>query len=211
MKTNFKLSYLLLPLAGLVALPATAVYAGPNVSVSLGFKLPHGFVDVSVGRDHYYENRGVFYRRGNHGLVRVRAPHGAVVRRLPPYYTRIYVGGVIYYRANDIYYAPASDGYMVVDPPRKVVEAAPVAPAPKEEGQSVWVGKQEYIFQDGQFFSKTADGLVWEEAPLGGITKSLPDDAKSIWYQQVEYYEVDGIYFKKTPEGYKVVMAPWKG
>jgi hypothetical protein len=178
-----------------------------HVGVSVGFELPHGYAEVRVGRDHYYEHRGVFYQRGPRGYYVVRAPRGAIVRALPAYYTRIYVGNVLYYRYGDVYYQQARDGYVVVDPP-SVPSLPPVRPV--EDYQKVYVGSAEYLFKNGQFFMKTPDGLVWTKAPVGALTPDLPPDAKSVWYQDIEYFDCGDVYFRKTPEGYKVVDAPWK-
>ncbi len=198
----------------LAGLAATALFAAPSlraadvrVGVSLGLELPRGYAEIRVGRDHYYEHRGVFYQHGPRGYFVVRAPRGAIVRELPPYYTRIYVGNVLYYRFGDVYYQPVRDGYVVVDAPPM---ATPPPIRPVEDYQSVYVGQAEYLFKNGQFFIKTPDGMVWVKAPIGAVTVNLPPDAKSVWYQEVEYFDCDDVYFRKTPEGYKVIDAPWK-
>jgi hypothetical protein len=177
----------------------------PSVSISLG--LPDGYVSLSVGNDRFYEYRGTFYRPGPGGYVVTRAPRGAILPTLPPGCVRIYTGNVLYFRFGDVYYRQAPAGYVIVDAP--VIEKQPPVSV-AESYQSVWIGDVEYQFKDGQFFRRTADGLVWTPAPLGAVTKTLPSDAKSIWYQDVEYFESDSIYFRKTPDGYKVVTAPWK-
>ncbi len=195
-------------LAGLAGFLAVAqANAEVHVGVSLGVALPRGYAEVRVGRDRYYTQRGVFYRRGPHGYVVVRAPRGAILRTLPPHYTRIYVGSNIYYRYGDVYYQPVPNGYVVVDAPP--AQAVP-PPTPADDYQSVWVGKQEYLFKDGQFFTKTPDGMVWVAAPLGAVTRTLPSDARSVWYEKQEFFESDEVYFQKTPDGYEVVAAPWK-
>jgi hypothetical protein len=202
------LNLLLAAVVGVAAITTAELRADPRVGVdvAIGVPLSHGFLDVVVGREHYYSYRGTFYRRGPHGLVVVRAPRGIVVGELPPHCARIYVGRVVYYRYGDVYYQQVPHGYMVVEAP--TVEHAP--PPPAEEYQSVWVGPNEFLFKDGQFFQKTPEGMVWVAAPLGAVTKSLPTDATSVWYQDNEYFEVDNVYFHKTPEGYKVVPQPWK-
>ena len=200
-----------LVLAGLFAafLAVPAARADVRVGVSLGFELPHGYAEVRVGHDSYYHSRGVFYRRGPRGYYVVPAPRGAFIRVLPPYCTRIYVGPSLYYRYGDVYYQPMRDGYVVVE--RPVVETQSLPPVkPAEEYQSVWVEKNEYLFKNGQFFTKTPDGMVWVPAPVGAITRDLPTDAQSVWYQGVEYYDSDDVYFRKTPDGYQVVSQPWK-
>lgn len=199
--------------------------ADTHFGVSVGVRFPAGGYDVVVGADRYYFHRGTFYRPGPRGLVVVRAPRGAIVRALPPYYSRVYVGDVVYFRCGDVYYRQAPAGFVVVEPPVVVapppvvvassatVGAAPVAPAaPRVDSdyQSIWVNGKEYLFRDGQFFFRTQDGLTWTEAPLGAVTPNLPVDAKSVWYQDIEYFESDDVYFRKTPDGYRVVPAPWK-
>jgi hypothetical protein len=197
--------FAVLAVASLFAAPV--LRADVRVGVSVGVALPHGYAEVRVGPNHYYEHRGVFYQHGPRGYVVVGAPRGAVLRTLPPHCSRIYVGTSVYYRYGGVYYQSVRDGYVVVEQPK--AESLP-PPRPAEDYQSVWVGQSEYLFKDGQFFSKTPDGMVWVEAPLGALTKTLPSDAQSVWYQGVEYFDSDEVYFRKTPDGYQVVTAPWK-
>ncbi len=178
-----------------------------DVGVSVGIPLPRGYVDVTVGREHFYVHRGVFYRRARHGFVVVRAPRGAVLRVLPPRCERIHVNNVVYFRFGDVYYRAVPHGYIVVDPPATMV--VPPAP-PADEYQSVWVGRAEYLFKDGQFFRKTPEGLVWTEAPMGAVTRTLPSDATRVWYRDVEYFDCDDVYFRRVAEGYRVVPVPWR-
>ena len=200
-------SLLLLSLTSGSFLAVPSVRAEVHVGVSVGIPLPRGYAEVRVGHDRYYTHRGVFYQNGPRGYVVVRAPRGVVVHSLPTHYTRIYVGSTLYYRYGDVYYQPVSGGFVVVDAP--AAQTLP-PPRPVEDYQSVWVGKQEYLFRDGQFFNKTVDGMVWVPAPMGAITRDLPNDARSVWFQNEEYFESDEIYFHKTPAGYEVVPAPWK-
>lgn len=204
--------------AAWAAFPATAAAdTRVNVGVSVGAPVPHGYTRVHVGRDPYYYHRGMFYRPGPRGYYVVRAPRGAVIRHLPPHYSRVYYGSTVYYRYGDVYYRDYPGGYVVVDEPSRSVvttttpSSATVVSAPENSYQELWVGETQYQFKDGQFFTKTADGLVWAPAPLGAVVKSLPADARSVWYQEIEYFECEDVYFRKTPEGYKVVEAPWKG
>ncbi len=199
----------LVTMVGAAVLTGSKLRADSHVDLvlSVGVPLPHGYVDVVVGRDHFYTHRGVFYRRGPRGFVVVGAPRGAIIRALPPHCARVYVNNVVYFRFGDVYYQAVPQGYVVVAPPTAVA-LPPPPPAP--EYQSVWVGNTEYLFKDGQFFRRTQDGVVWTEAPIGAVTPTLPADATSVWYQDNEYFECDDVYFRKTPEGYKVVPKPWK-
>jgi Family of unknown function (DUF6515) len=202
-------AWLLASLVGVGGIGTASLHAERHVDIglSVGVPLPHGYLDVVVGHEHYYSYRGTFYRRGPRGFVVVRAPRGAMLRELPPHCARIYVGRVVYYRFGDVYYQAVPQGYVVVDAPA-AVRVPPPPPAP--DYQAVWVGNTEYLFKDGQFFLKTPDGLVWTQAPLGAVTKTLPADATSIWYEDNEYFECGDVYFRKSPEGYRVVAAPWK-
>ena len=54
-------------------------------------------------------------------------PIGLIVPFLPPFYSTIWVGGVPYYYANEVYYAHRGNGYIVVEPPKEEVSEAPPA------------------------------------------------------------------------------------
>jgi hypothetical protein len=186
---------------------------------------------VRFGNDNYYTHRGLFYRPGPGGYVVVRPPAGIIVPSLPIGFARIYFNNVLYFRFNDIYYRPTTGGYIVVQTPTVVVTPPPVTvvttqpavvatttPAPvvaepvaagDSDYQSFYVDGIQYHFKNGQFFKKSADGLIWVEPPMGAIIQKLPADATSVWYQDIEYFDCDSVYFRKTPDGYKVVDAPW--
>jgi hypothetical protein len=178
-----------------------------DVGLSVGIPLPHGYLDVVVGREHYYHYRGTFYRPGPHGrLMVVRAPYGAVIRELPPRCVRFQVGRAVYFRYGDIYYQPVPAGFLVVGAP--VGRGVP-PPPPAPEFLSVWAGPNECLFRDGQFFQRTPEGLVWMEVPYGAISRGLPAEVTPVWYQDIEYFQSDNVFFRKTPEGYRVVPAPF--
>jgi hypothetical protein len=91
-------------------------------------------VDVLPGRRHiiHYHDRdyfyisGVWYISSGSAYVVVRPPLGVIVPILPPFYTTIWLGGIPYYYANDVYYVWRSDlnGYEVASPPIKEEEAS---------------------------------------------------------------------------------------
>jgi hypothetical protein len=179
---------------------------------------PRGSYEVHVGHDQYYFHRGTFYSHGPRGYTVVRAPIGAHIRDLPSFAVRVFIGDVLYYRYGDVFYRSGPGGYIVVNSPyvsTTVVSSAPPAPAvtvvkASEDYQQVWLGQKEFLFHDGQFFVRTAEGMVWVDAPIGAVTRTLPSDSKTIWYQDIEYFECDEVYFRKTPDGFRVVDAPWK-
>lgn len=216
-----------------------------DFGVSLGIPIDHGrgYVGINVGgHDHgrYGYRRGGYHHR-YHSPYMYRGRHhyhGGFYRMLPRFHSRVYFGDVLYYRANDVFYRPYDDGYVIVDPPyttttTRVIErrvavpstqvdttqeigaptgstaaSTPSTPYP-DQFQIVWLGDVQYQYDKGQFFKKSADGLVWSEPPYGAISKQLPPDAKSVWFQEIEFWTVDGVYFRKTPDGYKVVPEPW--
>lgn len=200
-----------LALAAAAALvPSSAQARGHwETKVSVGVGLPHGAVRVSVGHEPYFYHGGVFYRHNHNRYFVVRPPRGAFVRHIPRHFSRVYVGGTVYFRDEDIYYRTVPGGYVVVDEP-VVVEKS--TPAPADSGYlPVWAGDREYFIKDGQFFRKTPQGYVWTEAVLGATTQHLPDDAVSVWYEDQEYFESKNLFFKNTPKGFTVVETPWKG
>jgi hypothetical protein len=75
--------------------------------------------EIVRGPDHFWYDRGQWYRRDGLGWIVVGAPIGAFVTVLPPAYTTVYFGGTPYYYANDTYYIWSADrsAYEVVDPP----------------------------------------------------------------------------------------------
>jgi len=67
----------------------------------------------------------VWYRPHGGRFIIAAPPIGLVIPLLPPFYTTIWVGGIPYYYANDVYYAHHGSGYIVVDPPKEEVKQAP--------------------------------------------------------------------------------------
>ena len=54
-------------------------------------------------RDYYYQG-GVWYHHLNNGFTVIAPPIGIVIPFLPSFYTTIWVGGIPYYYADDVYY-----------------------------------------------------------------------------------------------------------
>lgn len=75
-------------------------------------------------RDYFYFS-GVWYLPSGPNFVVVRPPIGIVVPILPPFYTTVWLGGIPYYYANDVYYLwrPDLNAYQVTTPP--VTESQP--------------------------------------------------------------------------------------
>lgn len=103
-------------------------------------KLPAPHVDETFNGRHYYFARGVWYRPHGTGFLVVAPPAGLYVPNLPPYYTTLWVGGVPYYYANDVFYVyrGATRGFEIVPPPpdeRTAHPRAPPAQAPTANAQ----------------------------------------------------------------------------
>jgi len=89
-------------------------------------ELPRGYREFRHHHDRYFFGGGVWYRAGVSGFIVVTPPIGLTLSLLPPYYTTIWVGGVPYYYADDVYYRwlPQQRVYVVSEPPpaKEVVE-----------------------------------------------------------------------------------------
>lgn len=82
-------------------------------------ELPRGYMVFRHHGERYFYREGIWYHSSGLGFIVVMPPAGIVVPFLPPYYTRVWVGGVPYYYANGIYYVwqPAQQGYVVTQLP----------------------------------------------------------------------------------------------
>jgi hypothetical protein len=89
--------------------------------------LPRGYYGVPYDHSHYYFYGGVWYRPYGPRFEVVMPPFGLVVPYLPLYYTTLWVGGVPYYYANEVYYTQTAGGYIVVEPPKGEVVEAPAS------------------------------------------------------------------------------------
>jgi hypothetical protein len=70
----------------------------------------------------------VWFQQAGPRYVVVRPPVGVLVPVLPPAYSTVYVAGVPYYYANDVYYIQQPGGYAVAEPPM-VASQNPPPPA----------------------------------------------------------------------------------
>lgn len=81
--------------------------------------LPLGYHSVRYRGSPYYFSRGAWYRPYGPRFVVVAPPIGIGVGFLPPYYTRVWFGGMPYYYADDTYYMwrPERREYVVTERP----------------------------------------------------------------------------------------------
>lgn len=98
--------------------------------------LPRNSLDAQFGGRRYFFAGGAWYLPRGAGFVVVAPPLGLLAPALPPFYTTLWVGGVPYYYANDVYYVYRGPvrGYEVVAPP-PVPAAAPASPPPPRSAQ----------------------------------------------------------------------------
>lgn len=94
---------------------------------SSGFKsrvLPRRHFIIRYHDKPYFYGDGIWYlRTGTHFIVTL-PPLGIVVPFLPPFYSTIWISGVPYYYANNVYYVwqPERNGYVVTTPPEEINE-----------------------------------------------------------------------------------------
>ena len=192
-------------------------------------QLPPGYRPVDVNGARYYEIGGVYFKPAPDGYMVVDAPWrgsvvvtpavGTIAVSLPLGAVNVTLGGSVHYRAGNVFYRRAPQGYVVVERPADVmvIETPPVAPvivpAPqpaawRNEPISVWVGDQEYFTQKGAFYRKTPGGLKLVEAPLGAVLPVLPPGCLTLWIDSNEYAYCNAVFYRKTPAGYAVVAPP---
>jgi hypothetical protein len=98
--------------------------------------LPAGNLAVGFGGRRLWLHSGVWFEQVGPNYVVVRPPPGVLVPVLPPAYTTVWVAGVPYYYANDVYYAAAPGGYVVATPP--MAAEAPPGPQAKAPQAANW-------------------------------------------------------------------------
>lgn len=97
--------------------------------------LPRGHRVVFFGKARFHFFEGVWYRPVGRRFLVVAPPIGLVLPFLPPYYSTIWVGGLPYYYANEVYYIQSPGGYVVTEPPRGEVIQTPPPSEPIPGGQ----------------------------------------------------------------------------
>jgi hypothetical protein len=88
-------------------------------------ELPRDRRVIVHGGSRFFFHGGIWYRPHGTQFIVALPPVGVFVPILPPYYSTIWVRGVPYYYANEVYYAHRGSGYVVVEPPREEVSEAP--------------------------------------------------------------------------------------
>jgi len=86
--------------------------------------LPRRHFEIRYRNRPYFYSSGIWYLRTGAQFIVTVPPLGIVVPFLPPFYTTLWVSGVPYYYANDVYYAwkPERNGYVVTNSPQDINE-----------------------------------------------------------------------------------------
>jgi len=92
--------------------------------------LPTGNLVVNFRSGRFWFRSGVWFQQAGPRFVVVRPPVGVLVPVLPPAYSTVYIGGVPYYYANDVYYVQQPGGYAVAEPPMAASQNPP-PPSPE--------------------------------------------------------------------------------
>jgi len=80
--------------------------------------LPRGHREVFYHNTRYHFQGGVWYRPEGRRFLIVAPPIGLFVPFLPALYSTIWLGGIPYYYANEVYYTPTVGGYVVAPQPQ---------------------------------------------------------------------------------------------
>jgi len=126
----------------------------------------------------------------------VRSPNvggpGTRVRHLPGPFTRLRLGGRIFYYCLGGFYVNHAAGYEVVDAPAGAV--VHTLPAGYEELE---VGGEIFFYYDGVFYAtgRRAREYVVVQAPVGAVVQKLPHDAVEALIGQRRLFQARGVYY----------------
>lgn len=117
---------------------------------------------------------------------------GYVVDTLPGGYRSEVVGGVSYYRHNDVYYRRQGSRYVVVERPGGVTTY--------ERRDGYDRGRYDHDRYDrdhGPDYSRTT------------VIRTLPSGARVVTHRGTRYYESRGTYYRPASGGYIIVGSPF--
>ena len=68
--------------------------------------------------------------------------------------------------------------------------------------------KEDYHYDEGNYYVKTEDGYEVVQAPVGATVESIPENSEKVQVTENTYnYYYGGAYYEKNAEGYTVVPA----
>lgn len=108
-------------------------------------------------------------------------------------------GGVTYYYADNVFYRPYNNTYIVCRPPigatfaHAAIGAALTALIIRDALDS-----SHYYYNNGVYYTRRNDRYTVVEAPTGALVSQLPDGYREIEIDGATYYEVDNVLYKTT-------------
>jgi len=131
---------------------------------------------------------GVWYRPSGSRFVVIAPPFGIVVPVLPLGYLTLRIGPSRYYYANEVYYAPAPQGYVVVERPAGAPEYPEDELADDEPQQFIYprLGQSEAQQADDRYechrWSREQTGFDPSRPAYDG-SNAQSDSARSDYYR----------------------------
>ncbi len=124
----------------------------------------------------------------------------------PPTHPPYVWGGFHIYFYNPYFYFPYQPyywnnwypwGHLVTS----IVETAIIVEAINDNGN-----KEEYNYDEGNFYLKTEDGFVAVAPPVGAVVPSIPQSAEVVVNGSETYFYYGATFYKKVSKGYEVVI-----
>ncbi len=118
--------------------------------------------------------------------------HGPILPYLPGPFTRVRVGGKIFYYCLGTFYTRHSTGYAVAESPvGAVVRSLPAG------YETIELGNRTLFYRDGVFYEegrRTGEYVV-VAAPIGAVVGHLPRDAVDVRIGDQVYHVARGVYY----------------
>ncbi|MFW6089635.1 MAG: DUF6515 family protein, partial [Gemmatimonadota bacterium] len=118
--------------------------------------------------------------------------HGPLLPYLPGPFTRVRVGGKLFYYCLGSFYTRHSDGYALAESPvGAVVRTLPAG------HETIELGNRTLFYHDGVFYERgrRAGEYVVVAAPAGAVVGELPRHAAEVRIGDQTYYLARGIYY----------------
>ena len=150
-------------------------------------KLPPQHHIVPYRGSEYYFHDGAWYQPNRSRYVVVAPPIGLRISFLPSFYTTIWVGGLPYYYADDVYYAwyPEERVYVVSNPPPEAeVSEQPATPDQLFVYPQKNQGEQQQATDRYQCHSWSVGQTGFDPTQPGGNVASSAYDSKRSDYQR---------------------------
>jgi hypothetical protein len=140
---------------------------------------PRSGFAIEHGPQHFWYDRGQWYRRDGVRWIVVGAPIGAFVPVLPPFFTTVWFHGVPYYYANDTYYTwdDSREAYEVVAPPDEI-DSTGSAQAPSSDSIFIYPKNGQSSEQQGrdryECYRSAVDQTGYDPTqPGGGVRREI--------------------------------------